>query len=335
MSVVIKGDSNVNLDFSTGGRITGDFSNATAANRVMFQSSTTNGFTAVSVIPNGTSTSAFLQTINNADPANASTMQIAVAVSESQLSASRTGTGTYLPMTFYTGGSERVRIDTSGNVGIGTSSPGNKLHVNGDLRTQGNFFLANSTGQKIYPYYASATNHNYIGAESDGSISFGTGTSSPSERARIDSSGNVGIGTSSPGAKLDVNGSLRANSSLSAGGVCIIASGSFNNNSVNTIGTFQESHIIIHIVTEGNKLSSIPVYPNGGAGIAYVYNYMNPATAAWTNTGGGNMNLTFSCAGSSANTYNVIMSSGNGTLTVQRTAGAAAYAVYVQRIASL
>ncbi|MFN7318345.1 MAG: hypothetical protein ACK5S6_02435, partial [bacterium] len=56
MSVVIKGDSNVNLDFTTGGRITGDFSNATVANRVAFQTSTVNGGTAVSVVPNGTGT---------------------------------------------------------------------------------------------------------------------------------------------------------------------------------------------------------------------------------------------------------------------------------------
>ena len=44
-----------NLNFGgTGRRITGDFSNATVANRVGFQSSTTNGNTYVLAVPNGT-----------------------------------------------------------------------------------------------------------------------------------------------------------------------------------------------------------------------------------------------------------------------------------------
>ena len=43
-----------NLTFTgAGNRITGDFSNATVANRVMFQSSTTNGNTVVGVLPMG------------------------------------------------------------------------------------------------------------------------------------------------------------------------------------------------------------------------------------------------------------------------------------------
>ena len=45
-----------NLTFTgTGNRITGDFSNATLANRVMFQTSTTNGNSVIGSIPNGTS----------------------------------------------------------------------------------------------------------------------------------------------------------------------------------------------------------------------------------------------------------------------------------------
>jgi len=119
MTVTVEGStgtSQPNLTFTgTGGRITGDFSNATFVNRVMFQNSVANGRTNISALPNGTSTTTGVDLYgSSSDPANTSLLRIANTNAEYQLEGTRTGTGTYLPMTFYTGGSERARIATSG-----------------------------------------------------------------------------------------------------------------------------------------------------------------------------------------------------------------------------
>jgi hypothetical protein len=96
-----------------GARFLGDFSNATVTNRVSFQTSTTNGQTGIYILPNGTSASASLQASNNADPTNASKLIVGAASTEMQIASGINGTGTYLPLTFYTSGGQSAQFSTT------------------------------------------------------------------------------------------------------------------------------------------------------------------------------------------------------------------------------
>jgi hypothetical protein len=203
-----------NLAFTgTGNRITGDFGNATIANRLLFQNSVTNGSSTVQTIPNGTSTTSGFLGFNNSDPTNAAFVQISTAGGvEARLTSGITGTGTYLPITMFTSGSERLRIDTSGNVGIGTSSPAAKLQVN-DTTSASATSLIRMIGQNSYQYdiQSLTTSGSVVGARLGFFVNSGSGefswSTSSAERMRIDSSGNVGIGTTTPSAQLQVTGS--------------------------------------------------------------------------------------------------------------------------------
>jgi hypothetical protein len=135
------------------------------------------------------------------------------------------GTGMSFPandvISFKTTSSDRLYINSTGNVGIGTTSPGTKLHVgtgSGATVDTGYQLAVDSAGIAGIQILA-ATNQssrvvfgdsddNDVGMlrydHTDNSMRFIT-NGSGSERMRINSSGNVGIGTTSPGAKLDVN----------------------------------------------------------------------------------------------------------------------------------
>jgi hypothetical protein len=160
-AVTIGTDQSFNFS-ATGQRITGDFSNATIASRVAFQTSTTNGATTVLALPNGTGTTASWDAYNNSDPTNSSYLGLSALSTEARLSSTIRGTGSYLPMTFYTGGSERIRIDSSGNVGINSTTPAQYATSGKVLNITG---TANNNGPAVQVMSGSSTNPgagNYI-----------------------------------------------------------------------------------------------------------------------------------------------------------------------------
>jgi hypothetical protein len=118
------------------------------------------------------------------------------------------------PMSFYTNDSERMRITSGGNVGIGTSSPTassgyNTLSVNGSSGGQ----ITLQTGNALKGYIYNTSTSLVVGADLGNSLVLDAGSS---ERMRITSSGNVGIGTTSPVSALDVQGTFNASDSGAA-----------------------------------------------------------------------------------------------------------------------
>ena len=198
----------------------------------------------------------------------------------SQSTQSFIGTTTATPLILRTGGSERLRIDSSGNVGIGVTP---RTDYNSNYQSSLEFPYGGITGntsgietslvsnsyrstdgswKRIDTGYAARVILNagsgadplfinYAGTSSAGSVI------SWNEALRIDSSGNVGIGNTAidSNAKLDVSGGkIYADNLLLNDG----ASSSLNNRlgcpSANTIGIFTNNTERMRIDSSGNLL---------------------------------------------------------------------------------
>ena len=116
---------------------------------------------------------------------------------------------------------ERMRIDSSGNVGIGTTAPDQTMHIHkgsaGTVVSDGNAVLTvENSSHSVLQMLAPKSQYNIIvfGNPTDGALSgriqydnnnkvMQLWTNS-TERMRITSAGNVGIGTTSPSEKLHI-----------------------------------------------------------------------------------------------------------------------------------
>lgn len=207
-----------------------------------------------------------------------------------------TGSASYQPL-FLTGsivqlganGVENMRIDSSGNVGIGTNSPRNAgagyqgITLNGS--TSG-FLDINTNGSRVATLYGTGSDFVLVNPTSTGVIALSTNNT---ERMRVASGGNVGIGTANPFTILDVFGNAVAPSTTANNGIFRIQTGTSNEVQ---IGTYSTSPFSVWIQTKqtNNSGSVFPlaINPLGGGlliGTASILN--NNYSVQTTNSFGG------------------------------------------------
>ena len=170
-------------------------------------------------------------------------------------------TGIFQPATsnlaVSTGGTERLRVASNGNVGIGTMTPQNKLDVIGSIKATESIlsdtqFLGQANDTASAPSFSFVANPDTgIFQPAVSNIALSTGGT---ERLRVSSNGNVGIGTTTPQTALDVIGSTSISSNL-------VVSGNITASNIRVLGDY----VILDTITSNTEQM---VITNDGTGPA-------------------------------------------------------------------
>ena len=231
-------------------------------------------------------------------------------------------TGIYHPIDntlgFVTEGTERVRIDATGLVGI-TKTSGVALDVSGQIRTAASIVLPNGSAATPAINFGNGSGTDTdtgIYHPADGIIGFAT---NGNERMRIDTAGQVGIGKT-PSYALDVSGDIQV-TGQSAGGVYVRNSVSdsrvwlYPKNGTNPTeikrydGTNGNIDIInygtgqINLTANSSSYNGISILNNGRVGVGTtspsgVLDVQNNDPNLWVAVGSGTNSIAYSSNGS-------------------------------------
>jgi len=218
----------------------------------------------------------------------------------------------------------------SGKIGINETEPDANLHIN--ATSQGNFTEA----MRISNTGGGADEGNYIQWEISNTSGYG-----PRIGGRRESTGGAGLHFFTG----EINGNPTEAMRLTHDGVVVAAKGiqysdfaensavgdglniterySYNDNNANTIGSGYNNHHNVLYIDGGGGITAVPMYPNGGSGVAWQVYMWDVDNQVFRNN-----QIDFTQAGSSGNTFQIVVSSGGGSATIQRTSGSAAYVVY-------